>query len=223
MYGMTETTGAVVVLTPEDHDPKGNDRMRSAGRALPGVELAIIDEAGSRLPPRRVGEILIRSAKNMAGYWNQPEATTRTIDREGWLHTGDAGYLDEEGYLYIHDRLQDMIISGGENIYSAEVENAIFGHPDVADVAVIGVPDPKWGEAVRAIIVRKPGAEPDPEAIIAWARERIASYKVPKAVDFVEELPRNPSGKILHASCANPTGPVTSAGSTSTKPPAGRS
>jgi len=198
MYGMTESTGAICVLPPEDHDPQGNERMRSAGKALAGVELEIADEDGRRLPPREVGEILIRSSKNMAGYWNQPEATKKTIDADGWLHTGDAGFLDEDGYLYIRDRLHDMIISGGENIYSAEVENAIFGHPAVADVAVIGVPDPKWGEAVRAIVVAKPGAERDPESILAWARERIASYKVPKAVDFIDELPRNPSGKILH-------------------------
>jgi acyl-CoA synthetase (AMP-forming)/AMP-acid ligase II len=171
--------------------------MRSAGKPLPGVEVVIIDEAGNRLPPRQVGEIATRSMANMAGYWNLPEATSKTIDNEGWLRTGDAGYLDEDGYVYIHDRVKDMIISGGENIYPAEVENAIFGHPDVADVAVIGVPDAKWGEAVKAIVVRKPGREPSPDEIIGFARQRIAAYKAPKSVDFIEALPRNPSGKIL--------------------------
>lgn len=197
MYGMTETTGTIVALPPEDHDPKGNPRMRSAGKPLPGVEVAIIDESGNRLPPRQVGEIATRSMANMAGYWNLPEATSKTIDSEGWLRTGDAGYMDEDGYVYIHDRVKDMIISGGENIYPAEVENAIFGHPDVADVAVIGVPDAKWGEAVKAIVVKKPGREPSPDEIIGFARQRIAAYKAPKSVDFIEALPRNPSGKIL--------------------------
>jgi acyl-CoA synthetase (AMP-forming)/AMP-acid ligase II len=132
----------------------------------------------------------------MKGYWNRPEATEEAI-RDGFFYTGDAGYFDEDGFLFIHDRVKDMIISGGENIYPAEVENAVFGHPDVADVAVIGVPDEKWGEAVKAIVVRKPDTNPDADAIIAWARDRIAGYKCPKSVDFADELPRNPSGKIL--------------------------
>lgn len=197
VYGMTETTGSIVALPPEDHDPKGNPRMRSAGKPLPGVEIAILDEEGNRLAPHQVGEIATRSRSNMVGYWNLPEATAKTVAADGWLRTGDAGYLDEDGYVYIHDRVKDMIISGGENVYPAEVENAIFGHPAVADVAVIGVPDPKWGEAVRACVVLKPGAEADAADIIAWARQRIAGFKAPKAVDFIGALPRNPSGKIL--------------------------
>ena len=204
MYGMTETTGTIVALPPEDHDPKGNERMRSAGRPLPGVEVAILDENGRRLPPRQVGEIATRSIANMAGYWNMAEATAKTIDADGWLRTGDAGYMDEDGYVYIHDRVKDMIISGGENVYPAEVENAIFGHPDVADVAVIGVPDEKWGEAVKAVVVKKPGADPKPDDIIAWARARIAGFKTPKSVDFIEALPRNPSGKILRRELRDP-------------------
>ena len=204
MYGMTETTGTIVALPPEDHDPAGNERMRSAGKALPGVEIAILDEAGKPLPPRTVGEIATRSIANMAGYWNMDEATAKTIDAEGWLRTGDAGYMDEDGYIYIHDRVKDMIISGGENVYPAEVENAIFGHPDVADVAVIGVPDEKWGEAVKACVVRKPGTDPTPEDIIGWARARIAGFKAPKSVDFIEALPRNPSGKILRRELRDP-------------------
>ena len=157
MYGMTETTGTIVALPPEDHI-EGLDRMRSAGKALPGIELAILDADGKRLPPGEVGEIATRSGSNMAGYWNLPEATASTIDNDGWLRTGDAGYMDKDGYLYIHDRIKDMIISGGENIYPAEVESAIFGHPAVAEAAVIGMPDEKWGEAVKAIVVMKPGS-----------------------------------------------------------------
>jgi acyl-CoA synthetase (AMP-forming)/AMP-acid ligase II len=196
-YGMTETAGTIVMLPPEDHDPAGNARMRSAGKALPGVELLIVDTAGTPLPIGAVGEILTRSSSNMTGYWNLPDATAKTVTTEGWVHTGDAGYLDEDGYLYIHDRVKDMIISGGENVYPAEVESAIYGHPDVLEVAVIGVPDEKWGEAVKAVCVAKPGHVIDPETIIAWARTRIAGFKVPKTIDVIEALPRNASGKIL--------------------------
>lgn len=196
-YGMTETTGTVVYLPPEDHDPAGNKRMRAAGLPMPGVEIKVVDEAGASVPANTVGEVAIRSRANMAGYWKLDEATAKTIDADGWLRTGDAGYLDEDGYLFIHDRVKDMIISGGENIYPAEVESAVYGHPDVAEVAVIGVPDEKWGEAVKAVVAPKPGVTPDPEAIIAFARTRIAHFKAPKSVDFVPALPRNASGKIL--------------------------
>ena len=196
-YGMTETTGTIVYLPPEDHDPAGNARMRSAGLPLPGVELKIMDEAGNSLPPNMVGEVATRSLSNMPGYWKLDQATAATIDADGWLRTGDAGYLDEDGYLFIHDRVKDMIISGGENIYPAEVESAVYGHPHVAEVAVIGVPDDKWGEAVKAVVALKPGAPRDPESIIAFARTRIAGFKAPKTIDFIDALPRNPSGKIL--------------------------
>jgi acyl-CoA synthetase (AMP-forming)/AMP-acid ligase II len=140
----------------------------------------------------------------MTGYWGKPDATAKTIDADGWLRTGDAGYLDEEGYVFIHDRVKDMIITGGENVYPAEVENAIFGHPAVADVGVIGVPDARWGEAVKAVVSVKPGAEVSPAEIIAWARERIAAFKCPKSVDFVDVVPRNPSGKILRRDLREP-------------------
>jgi long-chain acyl-CoA synthetase len=196
-YGMTETSGTIVYLPPEDHDPAGNPRMHGAGKAMPGVEIRVIDEVGRDLPPNAVGEVAARCASNMTGYWKLPDATTSTITPDGWLRTGDAGYLDEDGYLYIHDRMKDLIITGGENVYPAEVESAVYGHPDVAEVAVIGVPDEKWGEAVKAIVVPKPGATPDPASIIAFARQRIAAYKAPKSVDFIEALPRNASGKIL--------------------------
>jgi acyl-CoA synthetase (AMP-forming)/AMP-acid ligase II len=197
MYGMTETSGTIVALDPEDHVPEGSPRMRSVGKPLAGVEIKIIDEAGNPVPAGAVGEIATRSNKNMRGYWNNPDATAATIDAEGWLRTGDAGYLDEDGYLYIHDRVKDMIISGGENVYPAEVENALYSHPKVADVAVIGVPDAKWGEAVKACVVVKTGEELGEAELIAHARTLIAGYKCPKSVDFIEALPRNPSGKIL--------------------------
>jgi acyl-CoA synthetase (AMP-forming)/AMP-acid ligase II len=204
MYGMTETCGTIVALEPADHTPEGSPRMRSAGKALPGVEIAILDAEGKRLKPHEVGEVATRSPANMAGYWRQPEATAKTVDAENWLRTGDAGYLDEDGYLYIHDRVKDMIISGGENVYPAEVENAIFGHPDVADVAVIGVPDEQWGEAVKAVVVPRSGTTPDAAAIIAWTRSRIAGFKTPKSIDFIEALPRNASGKILRRQLREP-------------------
>ena len=197
MYGMTETSGTIVALPPEDHDVNGNKKMSSAGKALEGVELTILDENGNALGPRETGEIATRSPMNMTRYWNLPEATQKTLSTDGWLRTGDAGYLDEDGYVFIQDRVKDMIISGGENIYPAEVENAIYDHPDITDVGVIGIPDEKWGEAVKACVVRKEGATLSEADVISWARENIAAYKCPKSVDFIDSLPRNPSGKIL--------------------------
>jgi long-chain acyl-CoA synthetase len=204
LYGMTETTGTVTALGPEDHERAGNKRMNSAGKPLPGVEVAILDPSGRRLPPNDVGEIAVRSPTNMLGYWKLPDATAKTIEAGNWLRSGDAGYMDEDGYVYIHDRVKDMIISGGENIYPAEVEKAIFGHPDVADVAVIGVPSERWGEEVKAIVAPRPGSAQDAASIIEWARERIAHYKAPKSVDFVASLPRNASGKILRRELREP-------------------
>ncbi len=203
MYGMTETTGTIVALAPEDHI-EGLPRMRSAGKALPGVELAILDADGNRLPPGEVGEIATRSGSNMVGYWNLPEATAKTIDGDNWLRTGDAGYIDGDGFLYIHDRIKDMIISGGENIYPAEVENAICDHPDVAEVAVVGVPDAEWGEAVKAMVVMKPGRQASANDIIAFTRQRIARFKTPKSIDFIAALPRSASGKILRRHLRDP-------------------
>ena len=169
-----------------------------------GVELKIIDEQGNSLPAGEIGEIATRSAKNMKAYWNLPEASKEALDDQGWLRTGDAGYLDEQGYLYIHDRVKDMIISGGENVYPAEVENAIYSHPSVSDVAVIGVPDNKWGEAIKAFVVLKPGVAGDAQAIIDFTRTQIASYKCPKSIDFIDTLPRNPSGKVLRRQLREP-------------------
>ncbi len=205
-YGMTETTGSIVYLPPQDRDPKGNARMRSAGLPMPGVEICILDkEEGAALGPTEIGEIATRSAANMKGYWRNESATAATIGEDGWLRTGDAGYLDEDGYLFIQDRIKDMIISGAENVYPAEVENAIHGHPSVAEVAVIGVPDETWGEAVKAIVVLKPEATPDADGIITFTRDRIAHYKAPKSIDFRDTpLPRSASGKILRRELCEP-------------------
>jgi long-chain acyl-CoA synthetase len=203
VYGLTETTGAITYLPPQDHNEEGPGRLKSCGKAMSGIEIRIVDASGREVAAGEVGEIVTRSPQNMLGYWNQPDATQRAI-RKDWFHTGDAGYLDQDGYIYIYDRVKDMIISGGENIYPAEVESALFGHPAVADVAVIGVPDDKWGEAVKAIVVKKPDANVTPDELIAYARERIAHYKAPRSVDFVDVLPRTPTGKILKRELRKP-------------------
>jgi long-chain acyl-CoA synthetase len=203
VYGLTETTGAITYLPPEDHAAHAIERLKSCGKPMAGVEIRIFDAMGRELPPGEVGEVVCRTPQVMLGYWNLPEATDAAI-RDGWFHTGDAGYLDRDGYLYIYDRVKDMIISGGENIYPAEVENALFGHPAIADVAVIGVPDPKRGEAVKAVVVRKPGTEISAAELIEFARSRIAGFKVPRSIDFVDALPRNPSGKILKRELRKP-------------------
>jgi acyl-CoA synthetase (AMP-forming)/AMP-acid ligase II len=196
VYGLTETTGIITILRSQDHFSARTEIMKSCGRAVAGVEVRVIDDKGMPVGANRVGEIICRSSQNMKGYWRRPQDTAVTI-RDQWLFTGDAGYLDDEGYLYIQDRIKDMIVSGGENVYPAEIESALFGHPDIADVAVIGVPDEKWGEAVKALLVLKEGRVADDAGILQYARERLAGYKVPKTVEFVDELPRNPSGKIL--------------------------
>jgi len=202
VYGLTETTGAITQLDGADHDPANRPEvLRSCGRPYPWVEMRIVDAAtGEDKPLGEVGELWTRSHQNMAGYWNNPEATAAAVTPDGWFRTGDAGYADAEGFVYIHDRVKDMIVSGGENVYPAEVENALMKHPGVADVAVIGVPDDVWGEAVRAIVVPAAGVEAGDAfgvELIAFARDLLAGYKLPKAVDYAETLPRNPSGKLL--------------------------
>ena len=207
VYGMTETTGAIIRLDPEDHDPDGPRRhlLRAAGKPLPGVELRVVDpDTGEDVSVGEVGEVWTRSAYNMLGYWQNPEETAATIQPGGWLRTGDAGYLDEDGYMFLHDRIKDMIVSGGENIYPAEVENVVLGHPAVADCAVIGVPDDRWGETVKAIVVPAPGASVDQSAVIAFCREHLAHYKCPTSVETIDALPRNPSGKILKRQLRDP-------------------
>mgnify|MGYP001033297134 CR=1 FL=1 len=199
-YGLTETTGAIVNLPPEDHDPNGPNRhrLRSCGVPGPQVELRVVNpDTGVDVAVGEVGEIWVRGPQVMLGYWNNEAATKEAIVEGGWFRTGDAGYLDSDGYLYIHDRVKDMIVSGGENVYPAEVENVLMSHEGVADVAVIGVPDEKWGETPKAIVVKAPGHDPTPEELIAYCRERLAKFKCPTSVDFVDALPRNPSGKVL--------------------------
>jgi acyl-CoA synthetase (AMP-forming)/AMP-acid ligase II len=203
IYGMTEVGNVAVSLRAEDHTAPANPRMRSAGRALPGVTLKIIDGHGRALPPRQIGEICIHSPANMVGYWHLDQATAETL-RDGWIHSGDAGFLDEDGYLFIQDRVKDMIIYAGENIYPAEIENVLHDHPAVAEAAVIGVPDERWGETVKAVVVLRPGAAATAEDIIGFARGRIAAFKVPKSVDFATALPRTPSGKVKKAELRAP-------------------
>ena len=166
--------------------------------------MRIVDAEGKPLPPREVGEIATRSGRICATIGIGREATAKTLGSDGWLRTGDAGYIDKDGYFYIHDRVKDMIISGGENIYPAEVESALCGHPEVAEVAVIGVPDEKWGEAVKAVVVIKPGTSANATEIINWTRERIAGFKSPKSVDFIEALPRKPVGQDLRRNFVRP-------------------
>lgn len=196
VYGQGESPMTISGLGLAEHDINDRDRLASAGRARLGVQFRIQDDKGRELPPGEVGEIAVRGDTLMKGYWNNPEATAETI-RDGWLRTGDVGYVDEQGFLYILDRSKDMIISGGNNIYPREVEEVLLRHPAVSEVCVFGVPDPEWGESVKAVVVPKPGHEVSAEELIAFCREHLASYKKPKSVDFVSELPKNNYGKIL--------------------------
>lgn len=204
-YGLTETTGGIAVLKPEDHDPGGPQAhlLRSCGRPVAPNRVRVVDpDSGSDRPDGEVGEIWVQGRQNMKGYWGNPDATAATIDADGWLRTGDAGYF-RDGYLYIHDRVKDMIISGGENIYPAEVENALMRHPGVVDVAVIGVPSERWGETPKAIVVRRDPALSERD-LIDFCRGQVAHYKCPTSVDWAEELPRNPSGKLLKTRLREP-------------------
>jgi acyl-CoA synthetase (AMP-forming)/AMP-acid ligase II len=195
-YGMTEAGALTTLLTPDDHR-SGGDRLHSAGRPVPGVTLTIQDPAGNVLPPGEVGEVCMTSGSYLREYWKRPKETA-DVFRGGWYHTGDAGYVDEEGYMVLVDRVKDMIVSGGENIYSTEVENAIAKHPAVAQVAVIGIPSEQWGEAVQAIVVLAEGATATEDEIIRHCREWIAGYKVPKSVSFREDpLPLSGAMKVL--------------------------
>ncbi len=201
VYGLTETTGAITIMMPEDHDPK-RGKLRSCGKALKGVELKVVDENGKELKTGEIGQVISKSDLNMKGYWNKPDATKESIV-DGWFYSGDAGYFDEENYLFIHDRVKDMIVSGGENIYPAEVENALMSHEKILDAAVVGIPDEKWGEAVKAFVVLSDSSL-DEDQIISYARTKIAGYKCPRSINFISELPRNPSGKILRRELRDP-------------------
>lgn len=201
VYGMTETAGTVVSLLAADHDPGGPRAhlLRSIGKPLSwAAEVEVRDPISLEpVEPGAVGEIWVRSGQVTPGYWRQPQATADALTTDGWLRTGDAAYLDDEGYLFLHDRMKDMIITGGENVYPAEVENVLAHHPAVLEVAVIGVPSQRWGESVKALVVARTETPLDPDELIAFARERLAHYKCPKSVEVIGDLPRNASGKIL--------------------------
>jgi long-chain acyl-CoA synthetase len=195
-YGMTECSAVLTALGPDDHRA-GGARLQSAGRALPGVVLSIRDGLGRPVPQGQTGEVCARGGNFMREYWKKPEATADAF-RDGWYHSGDAGYLDADGYLFLVDRVKDMIVTGGENVYSVEVENAIASHPGVAQVAVIGIPSEKWGEAVHAIVVLRPDATATEDEIIAYTRDWIAGFKVPKSVEIRSEpLPLSGAMKVL--------------------------
>ncbi len=201
-YGMTE--GVPITRLDAESHRRGGAILGSAGQALPGVTITVQDDDGAILPSGTTGELCMRSGLYMAGYWNRPEETAAAL-RGGWYRSGDVGYIDDEGYVFLVDRAKDMIVSGGENVYSSEVESAISTHPDVADVAVIGVPSDDWGEAVHAIVVLRPSAELDGEAIIAHARTAIAGYKVPSSVEVrTEPLPLSGAGKTLKRALREP-------------------
>jgi acyl-CoA synthetase (AMP-forming)/AMP-acid ligase II len=198
-YGMTETAGAVCMNPPANHRATQRARglVNSVGRAGLGSEIRVTDEEGNELPRGAVGEIVLRGPMVMRGYWRQPE-TTQAAFRDGWLRTGDAGRMDESGHLFIVDRLKDMIISGGENVYGGEVETVLRGHPAVAQAAVVGVPDARWGEAVHAVVVLRSGsASIDGDALRDWCRQQLAGYKCPRGFSFVPELPLSGAGKVL--------------------------
>jgi acyl-CoA synthetase (AMP-forming)/AMP-acid ligase II len=198
-FGQTESSAMLTYLSSGDHERAlagKPELLRSCGRAAPWTEVQVVDEDGNELPVGEIGEIIGRGPQLMRGYWKMPDATAETL-RDGWLHTGDAGSMDEEGYFFIQDRIKDMIVSGGENVYPAEIEQVLYEHPAIADVAVIGIPDDTWGEAVHAIVQLKPGAEATAEDIIAFCRDRLAGYKRPRSVEFIDQIPRNASMKVL--------------------------
>ncbi|MCK1794590.1 long-chain-fatty-acid--CoA ligase [Streptomyces sp. XM4193] len=195
IYASTETGSVAVSLPPEEHTP-GNPLLLSVGRACPGNELRIVDSRGRELPAGEIGQVCIRTPSAMLGYWRLPEVTAATLV-DGWLHMGDAGYLDEAGNLFLCDRINDTIIVGGQNVYPAEVEKALAEHPAVADSAVVGLPDPRWGETVQAVVVLREGAAATPRQLLMFLHGRIADYKIPCDYRFTDTLPRNPSGKVL--------------------------
>jgi acyl-CoA synthetase (AMP-forming)/AMP-acid ligase II len=191
-YGLTETVSGDTFLAKD----KMLDKLGSVGRPCPHLHVRVVDENGQDMPPNEMGEIILKGPKIFKGYWKNPEATAAAL-RDGWFFTGDMGTLDEDGYLYIMDRKKDMIISGGENIASPEVERVIYDHPSVLEAAVIGIPDPKWLEVPKAYIVLKPGASLTKEELFDHCVAKLAKFKVPKEVEFIDQLPRNPSGKVL--------------------------
>jgi long-chain acyl-CoA synthetase len=200
LYGLTETTGPITALPFEHHT---GERMLSCGRPMFGGRMRIADSDGNDLPAREIGELLYQGENLMAGYWQREKETAAAV-RNGWLHTGDAGFMDEEGFIFLKDRLKDMIVSGGENVYPAEVEAILMSHPEILECAVIGVPDPKWGETVKAVVVRRAGTVLSEASLIEWSRDKLAGFKRPRSVDFIETLPRNASGKLLKRTLREP-------------------
>ncbi|MGO3927672.1 class I adenylate-forming enzyme family protein [Rhodopseudomonas pseudopalustris] len=204
-YGMTELSPVATILAPDDHLPSApRRRLRSAGRPIVSAEVKVVDAEDRELKRGEVGEIVVRGPMVMMGYWRKPELTAEAL-RGGWMHTGDSGSFDADGYLYISDRIKDMIISGGENVYSIEVENAVLTHPEVMQCAVIGIPHPKWGEAVHAVVVRRPGSSLSAEELIAFCRSAIADYKSPRSVEFRDDpLPLSSVNKVNKAALRQP-------------------
>ncbi|MCI0660685.1 MAG: AMP-binding protein, partial [Acidobacteria bacterium] len=207
-YGQTESSPLLTALLPEEHITDGPEhitrRLASCGRPVIGVEVEVVNGEGKRIKPGEVGEVIARGPNVMMGYWKRPEETETTL-RGGWLHTGDMATIDEAGYIYLVDRKKDMIISGGENVYSTEVENVIYQHPAIREAAVIGVPDEKWGEAVKAILTIRPGASLTECELIEFCAAKLADYKVPKSVEIREgELPKSGTGKILKKELREP-------------------
>jgi len=204
-FGQTETASTITSLSPEDHVLSGTEeekekklkRLASIGKPMSDVEMKVIDDDGNELPQGEVGEIAARGPRVMTGYWKDEEKTAKTIDKDGWVHTGDVGYVDEDGYFFLSGRSSDMIIRAGENISPEELENVIRTHPKVEDVAVIGVPDETWGEEPRAVVIVKKGETATEEEIMEHCREQLASFKRPRSVVFVDSLPRNPMGKLI--------------------------
>ena len=194
-YGATELLSAVTWLRPDQHDLTDPERLKSVGSVIPLCEIRLLDGASRQVPDGEVGEIVVRMPSVFKGYWRNPEATAAVL-KDGWYYTGDAATRDANGFYFLKDRIKDMIVSGGENIYSSEVEAALVRHPAVAEAAVIGVPHPRWGEAVKALVIPAPGQEVTAEALVAHCREHIAGYKVPKYFAFVADFPRTPSGKV---------------------------
>ena len=198
-YGMTELSPVTTLLAPADHDNPA--LRRAAGRAVPHAEVRIVDEDDNEVPRGVVGEVVARGDHVMLGYWNKPEATAEAV-RDGWMHTGDGGYMDDDGYVFIVDRIKDMIVTGGENVYSAEVENALATHRAVASCAVIGIPDERWGERVHAVVVTKDDVTAD--ELVEHCRGSIAGYKVPRTIEFAATLPLSGAGKILKRELRRP-------------------
>jgi len=199
-YGQAESIIAITHLPKEEHkidgDPSHEKRLASAGREYPGVRIRIVDDSDNMCGTGEIGEVITRSDLVMRGYWNQPCKTEETL-RGGWLHTGDIGYMDEDGYLYLVDRKHDKIITGGLNVFPREVEEVISTHPAIAQVAVFGVEDPLWGEAVTAAVVLRKGAESGEDELMAFCKERLAGHKRPKKFHYMDDLPKNPYGKVL--------------------------